>query len=69
MLSGDEDDDDDSHYHYGEDIDSPVNQEPGELKFTIMHIVQTAVPSRGRGGGRGVGGVITLGCDNVELLN
>ena len=51
MLSGDEDDEDDSHYHYGEDIDSPVNQEPGELKFTIMHIVQTAVPSRGRGGG------------------
>ena len=51
MLSGDEDDEDDSHYHYGEDIDSPVNQEPGQLKFTIMHIVQTAVLSRGRGGG------------------
>ena len=54
MLSGDGDDEDDSHYRYGEYLCPSVmiNQEPGELKFTIMHIVQTAVPSRGRGGSR-----------------
>ena len=43
VLSGDEDDEDDSHYHYGEYLYPSVmiNQEPGELKFKIMHIVHT----------------------------